>query len=228
MNKARFIAQLEQKARRDRFSLFADLLVGVDRPVAILDIGGTYEYWKELDYTILGDIEIVLLNVFPQKDVPRPFTAVVGDGRELSGYSDWEFDLAFSNSVIGHVRTFADQELMAKGIRRVGRRYFVQTPNLWFPVDWRTLVPFFHFLPVSSQAWFIRHFTVGTYPRVRGRARSLDLAGRVRNLTRRELTILFPGATIVSERFFGLKKSFMVHNMGAGKTESRSNANSID
>lgn len=209
---AAFIDRLILKARRDRFSFFARLLADLPRPLSILDVGGTYDYWQRLDYRRLGQVRLVLLNVFPQDLVVPPFTAVIGDARDLSRYSDGEFDLVFSNSVIGHVGAFADQARMASEIRRVGKRYFVQTPNHGFPLDWRTHVPCFHFLPIPWQAWCFRHFPVGTYPRIRDRATSLSLASRVRNIRKAELPILFPDATIVPERILGITKSFMIYH----------------
>ena len=217
MQKPRFISEFELMARRKRFSLFASLLSNTDchssdAPTKILDIGGTWGYWSKVNYSVLRDVEIILLNVFLQKEVQPPFKSVVGDGRNLTIYGDREFDIVHSNSVLGHVGTFQDQKSMAQEIRRIGKRYFVQTPNHRFIVDWRTLVPFFHFVPVSCQAWCFRSFSVGTYPRIRDFSRSIHQASRVRNLTLRELKMLFPDATIVHERVLGLTKSFIVHS----------------
>lgn len=80
--------------------------------------------------------KVTLLNVMPQAGID----AVLGDARDLSRYGDGEFDVVFSNSCIGHVGGFEDQLRMAREIRRVGRRYFVQTPNHGLPIDWRILV----------------------------------------------------------------------------------------
>jgi len=43
-------------------------------------------------------------------------------------YSDNEFDICFSNSVIELVGSFEDQRKFANEIRRVGRKLWVQTP----------------------------------------------------------------------------------------------------
>jgi hypothetical protein len=114
---------------------------------------------------------------------------------------------------------------MAGEIRRVGKRYFVQTPNHGFLLDWRTRVPCFHFLPVAWQAWCFRHFPVGIYPRIADRATSLRVASRIRNIRKAELPILFPGAAVVPERILGLTKSFMIHHgfaRSAGAPAARS------
>jgi hypothetical protein len=211
MRKPALIGRVESEARHARHVRFVRLLSGLQRPLSILDVGGSYDYWQQLGCADLGEVRVTLLNTYVQPDLPAPFVSVVGDARDLSRYADYSFDVVFSNSVIGHVGTFVDQQRMAAELRRVGRRYFVQTPNQGFPIDWRTLVPFFHFLPATAQAWCFHHFRVGAYERVADRAQCLNLATRIRNIRWKELAVLFPGAVVVAERFFGLTKSFMIH-----------------
>lgn len=211
MLKPQFIARIEERARRDRHTLFVGLLSPLEKPLKILDVGGTYEYWLHTDVASLGAVRIVLLNLFPQDGLPPNFSAAVGDARDLSRYADQEFDVIFSNSVLGHVGGFADKIRMASEIRRVGKRYFVQTPNHGFLIDWRTLVPCFHFLPTPIQAWCFRHFAVGTYRRVADLGTSVELASRIRNIHKRELSLLFPESRVVSERYLGMTKSFMIY-----------------
>jgi len=180
-----------------------------DRPLRILDVGGTVEYWQSMPWQELSPAEIVLLNVMPQ-DARPPFSAIVGDARDLSRYPAGTFDVVYSHSVIGHVGGFEDQRRMACELTRVGRQVIVQTPNQRFPIDWRTLMPGFHFLPLAAQAWCLQHMRVGRYARVRDRETARHLAARIRNLTRRELRTLFPGSSIEAERVCGLSKSFIV------------------
>lgn len=200
----------ENRLRRKRFLLLADLLASLPRPIRILDVGGAFGFWQILDYDRLGEIQVTLLNVYAQENLPSNFRSVVGDGRCLEAYRPEDFDVVLSNSAIGHVGAFEDQKKMAEEIRRVGRRYFVQTPNHYFPVDWRTLFPFFHFLPVKHQAWWLHHFPVAHFGRMASFPAALEWAGRVRNLTYREISSLFPDSNIVREKLFGFTKSFMV------------------
>ena len=167
---------------------------------------------------------MTVVNVFDQK----PFEGVevvIGDATSLAGFANNSFDIVFSNSVLGHVGGWARQQQMAAEVRRVGRRYFVQTPNHRFPLDWRTMVPFFHWLAPSMQAWFFQRIRVGRYQRVHDPAAAAELAVRVRNITRSELRTLFPEATIVSERVCGLTKSFMVHHGFDSCSGAQRNAN---
>jgi len=223
MKKPSFIVSLELSARRRRFRLFRELLSSIamhDRPVTIIDIGGTWAYWRQMEWSTLGDIDVVLLNISTDESVPPPFRTVTYGGCDLSQYADHEFDVVYSNSVLGHVGTIADQLQFAKEIRRIGRSYFVQTPNQHFIIDWRTLVPFFHLLPVHWQAWCFRHVSVGMYSRIHDYQASLGHATRVRNVTADELRRFFPDGTIVRERVIGLTKSFIIHAGFVGQSVS--------
>ena len=211
MAKLQLVQALEARARHGRNKFFVDLLRAVPRPLSILDVGGTVDYWRRVDFPLDTQVRIVLLNTFEQH-VDSPFESVVGDARDLSCYRDREFDVVFSNSVICLVGSFADQQCMAREIQRVGQHFFLQTPNHGFPIDWRTLIPFFHLLPIEAQAWCFEHIAVGTYRRARTRAEALIWASRVRNLRWRDLHVLFPSAEVVAERCGGFTKSFMVHN----------------
>ena len=195
-------------ARQRRHAVFLRLLDDLPHPISVLDVGGTVDYWRTVGFH--PDVDVLLLNIFPQNNLPAGFKAIVGDARDLSSFPDKHFDVVFSNSVIGHVGGFAEQQRMAREIGRVGRRYFVQTPNHGFPLDWRTLIPGFHWLPASAQAWCFRSMSVGTYPRAPDAVTAKEWATRVRNLRRRELPVCFPGATVQNERVAGLTKSFIV------------------
>ena len=189
--------------------LFLNLSRFVSRPATLLDVGGTVSFWRR---RIPDGFAITLLNLFDQEPI-EGVDVVIGDATSLAGFETNSFDIVFSNSVLGHVGGWARQQQMAGEIRRVARRYFVQTPNHGFPLDWRTMVPFFHWLPPSMQAWLFQRIPVGRYPRVYDRATADRLATRVRNITHFELKTLFPEGTIVPERVCGLTKSFIVHTV---------------
>jgi hypothetical protein len=224
MTQPGWIAQIETRARQRRHRLFTGLLPVLDRPLEILDVGGVHDYWKRAGDTAPLNANIVLFNVFSQSDLPANFSSVVGDARDLSRYADRQFDVVFSNSVIGHVGSAPDQQRMAREIRRVGVRHFVQTPNHGFPIDWRTLVPGFHFLPASAQAWCFQSFPVGRYAKVDDRHAAVELATRIRNVRKADLPVFFPGSTVVCEKFLGMTKSFMIHQGFETNAPARSEA----
>jgi len=210
MNKPSLVTRAEQRLRRKRFAFLEALLKPLARPVRILDVGGAMGFWQNLDYGRLGPVHITLLNVFEQANLPPAFTSRVGDARSLKNCSPGDYDVVVSNSVIGHVGSFADQTRMADEIQRIGRRYFVQTPNHYFPLDWRTLIPFFQLLPARQQAWWVHHCAITSFGRISPYSKALAWVACVRNLTHSELKTLFPEARIAREKVLGLTKSFMV------------------
>lgn len=200
------------RLRRRRFARFVSLLESLSRPIRILDIGGTQLFWETMQFTEQVGISVVLL------DLERPVVTypmligVTGDGRHMPQYGKGDFDVVFSNSVIEHVGSYEDQMRMAGEIRRVGRRYFVQTPNRYFPMEPHFLVPFFQFLPISLRVFLLTHFEPGWYGQgLRGDRQEAETVARsIRLLTGKELQEMFAGAIILRERFLGLTKSFVV------------------
>jgi len=192
------------RMRRRRFAVFQGLLDALPRPLRILDVGGTRSFWEQMGPAGMEGIEVVLLNL-------QAPPADRGDARDMRRYQDGEFDVVFSNSVIEHVGDYADQRRMAAEVRRVGKRYFVQTPNKHFPLEPHFLFPFYQFLPLQVRAWLIGHFNLGWRKRASSPQQALEQASSVRLLTRSELGRLFPGGTILDEKLWGLTKSFMVH-----------------
>ena len=200
------------RMRRRRFGLFLGLLDGLRRPVKILDVGGTEGFWEMMGFFPSEEIEITLLNVVPIQ-VSRPyFRTAVGDARDMSEFTNGEFDVVFSNSVIEHVGALDDQRKMASEIRRVGDRYFVQTPNWWFPMEPHFLIPVFHWLPAQVRAWLLTRFALGRMPKIRDRAAALAMVEGIHLLTRRRVRKLFPEGVLYRERLFGLTKSFIVYD----------------
>lgn len=202
---------LSSRLRRRRFAFFLQLLEGLPRPLRILDVGGTRHFWNNMHFDPGGTVEIVLLNlsVVP---VNQPWLqSVVGDARSLPQYEDGAFDLVFSNSVIEHVGSWEDQQRMAAEVRRVGQRYFVQTPNYYFPLEPHFLFPGFQFLPVEARIWLITHFKLGWHRRYTDRAAAAQAIAHTRLLKRRELEQLFPDAQIYQEKLLGLSKSYVAY-----------------
>ena len=149
------------RLRRRRFQLFERLLGQIPKPVRILDIGGTEAFWRTVGFVSVSDVHITLLNVSPQPVSLANFTSIVGDARDLGGFADGSVDVVYSNSVIEHVGGHGDQRRMADEVRRVGVRYFIQTPNRCFPLEPHFVFPFFQFLPIGLRVWLLRHADLG-------------------------------------------------------------------
>lgn len=120
---------------------------------------------------------------------------VVGDARAMP-FADSEFDVVWCNSLIEHIDP-ADRAKVAAEIRRVAPRWWVQTPNRWFPVEPHVLLPLFQFLPRGARRRLWRFGASG------------EPFHDIPLLDARELKALFPESRIVRERFGPLTKSLI-------------------
>jgi hypothetical protein len=204
------------KLRNQRLDLFKNLLrqVDADDSIRILDIGGREEFWKSsgiLDD--IPDLEVTLLNVDidQMKLCNLNLKTVIGDARAMPEFHDQEFDIVFSNSVIEHVGNANDKRRMSEEIRRVGKRYFIQTPNRFFPIEPHFVFPCFQFLPLQLQVWLIMNFKLGWYSKINDRKLARKLVSRITLLSRKEFGELFPGANMYDEKIFILTKSFIAY-----------------
>ena len=185
--------------------------LGISPETRVLDVGGTADSWRLLS----EPPRVTLLNM-PRagEEVGAGASWVAGDGRSMP-FRDGAFDVVFSNSVIEHVGDRRSQARFAGEAMRVGRQYWVQTPNRWFPMEQHLLLPVVHWLPRSWQRvlaprlslahialrlspdrreFYMRHYLEDVH--------LLDAAG---------LRALFPGGKLVRERFCGWTKSLVIH-----------------
>lgn len=171
----------------------------------VIDVGGRESMWRTVELSP----RVTLVNTEAAEQSGGDFDYVHGDGRNLP-FFDAAFDLAFSNSVIEHLGTLADQRQFAQEMMRVGRRVYCQTPNRWFPVEFHFLGLFIHWLPRKWFTYFVhRHLTLRGVLAKPTPEQSTELRSEIRLLTRRELAELFPGCKIRSERILGWPKSFI-------------------
>jgi len=187
--RTRVASSLARRARAKRRRMYLDLIRPGEQE-SVLDVG-------------CGDQGLATLNVpgavtgadrDPRPDYPG-HDFVRADARELP-FSDGQFDVVYSNSLLEHVPP-SDRQRVAAEISRVGRRLFVQTPNRRFPVEPHALLPLVHWLPrrLGRRLW------------------SLGVTGEpfedIQLLDARELRRLFPDAEIVRERAGPLTKSLI-------------------
>jgi hypothetical protein len=200
---------LSHRLRERRFRLFERFAASLPRPMRIIDVGGTNEFWEQRGWAGRSDVEITLVNLEAAERRHANIVPTAGDATDMSEHDDDSFDIAFSNSVIEHLFTFENQGRMAAEVRRVASAaYWVQTPNYWFPIEPHFLVPAWHWLPEDTRVAILRRRGVGWA----GRCPDADFARKVveehRLMRRHELARLFPDARIVGERFGGLVKSW--------------------
>ncbi|MCH8851029.1 MAG: methyltransferase domain-containing protein [Planctomycetes bacterium] len=130
-------------------------------------------------------------------------------------FEDQSFDIVYCNSVIEHVtdqkfenqwdflqKAHQHQRRFASEVMRVGRGYFVQTPNRHFPIESHALLPFVGYLPARqnmSLARILKKYWIKKW------------FGEFHLLTRKDMKDYFPDATIIPERFCGFVKSWIAY-----------------
>lgn len=145
-------------------------------------------------------------------------TAVLDQSGRLP-FADGQFDIVFCSSVIEHVTiakdhlddirsgpafrssSWAHQQQFADEVRRVSKRYFVQTPNKWFLIESHTWLP----MPIVILPRRLQLRLVSWTNRWWIKPTQVDW----NLLTRRDMETLFPDARIISERAFGACKSLI-------------------
>jgi len=190
-------------------------LLGLDHSTSVLDVGGTPLNWTLLDVRP----RVTLLNIRPERDEGHAgLEYVIGDARQLP-FADASFDVVFSNSVIEHVGTREQQRHFAEEVRRVGRRYWVQTPNRWYPIETHLLTPLLHFLPKKLQEKVARRWTLwDLIERPEPDRREFYIEHYLNSvclLTARELRALFPCGQLLRERHLCFTKSLIVARSGS-------------
>jgi SAM-dependent methyltransferase len=148
--------RISLRSRRRKFALFMETMAPTAE-TTVLDVGAddvgfgqggceTSNFFEELypwpqQITALGLTEGERFRAaFPGVRYVR------ADALELP-FADDSFDVVFSNAVIEHVGDRERQRRFVAEALRVGRRAFITTPNLWFPVEVHTRLPLVHWLP---------------------------------------------------------------------------------
>lgn len=181
--------------------------------VRIIDIGGTRDYWRIVpDETLRKHRTHVTVVNLPGATQPTDddfFSFVEGDACDLQGFKNKSFDIAHSNSVIEHVGDWERMVQFSSELERVADRYFVQTPNFWFPVEPHFITPFFQFLPEPIRVWMVLHFNLGHIPKMKSVSAAVRSVQGAHLVDRRMFGELFRDAQIIRERMLFLTKSFI-------------------
>jgi hypothetical protein len=203
--------------RSRRLAKFEALCAPLPRPLRIIDVGGTTAFWEQRGWAGREDVHITLINLFAEPVTVSNIVSVAGDATKLDGFADKSFDVAFSNSVIEHLFTFESQGAMAREVARVGRAYWVQTPNYWFPIEPHFHVPGWQWMPASVRVAMLRRFRCGWRGPCPDAAEAKKLVDEVRLLTGSELRRLFPTGSVWPERYMGLVKSWVAYEGFPGR-----------
>lgn len=207
---------LEFKFRAKRFRAIQALIEAVlaERGRCdILDLGGTETYWLIGDRFIRENrcrITITIVNT-EEQTLRRTdqFRFLCGDATKPDLFAGRQFDLVHSNSLIEHVGSWRQMAMFAANVRRLASRYYVQTPNYWFPYEPHFRVPGFQFLPKAMRARLIMRYALGFFPRITERSEANQIVLHHQLLSTRQMRALFPDGVISHEKFMRTNKSII-------------------
>lgn len=200
--------------RRRRFAMIEPLLRQIHNEkgrCSVIDVGGREEYWSPV-LPLLSECNVHITVVNLEKTQPKPgrhFDFAYGNACDLAQYADQGFDLVHSNSLIEHVGRWDDMKRCAGEMRRLAKRYYVQTPYFWFPLEPHFRVPFFHWMPEQVRARLVRNFQVGYFNRAQTLDQAMQNVQSAVLLDKLQMIELFPDATVRFERVAGLPKSLI-------------------
>jgi hypothetical protein len=212
---------LGSKLRRKRFKYIEELVRQVlsnNAECKIVDVGGTANYWNLMTPALLAKCRITISNVEtikwgadPKESTPKlgVFDFHCGDGRDLREFETNEFDIYHSNSVIEHVGNYDCMSMFAAEARRVGRLYYVQTPNLWFPIEPHIGAPLLHWLPKPLRAKLMTQFDIGFHKRFTTLSEAYSYVDFIELINSDSMLSLFPNGYLIKERFLLLPKSLI-------------------
>lgn len=157
-----FIRRLSLAARMQTFRLFMDTLAP-GPTTTVLDVGVSldvespeanvleqfYPYREQLVCAGIGDGSTV------QRTYPGVGFVEIAPHVSLP-FADGQFDIAYSNAVVEHTGSRADQRAFVHELCRVAKRVFVVVPNRLFPVEHHTGLPLVHYLPLRTFRGLLR------------------------------------------------------------------------
>lgn len=204
------------RAREKMFARFA-AVVPFDATTPVVDIGVTpdreladsnfferlYPHPERLTATSIEDA------AFLEEQYPGlRFVRTTGS---VLPFEDGAFGIAFSSAVLEHVGDRAAQRQFVHEVCRVADRFFLTTPNRWFPVEVHTFIPLIHWLPQRWHQAILRRLGKQFW----AETANLNLLGA------RELLALFPPGTDVTlsrHRTLGWCSNLVVHGRSARRT----------
>jgi hypothetical protein len=191
MNK--LFSYLPTKSRQEKFRLFVRLMKPTPA-MHILNVGASgpncafAEQFESL-YEHPNQVTGGGISLSEVQDYRHSFPGVktlVFDGCALP-FRDKSFDVVYSNAVIEHLADHDAQQRFAAEVVRVGRGWFVTTPNLYYPVEPHYHLPLVQFLPQSWQRSLVKNLGRTPY-------------GNLNLLTKRRLQRLLPDGDVIGCR----------------------------
>jgi hypothetical protein len=174
----------------------------------VIDLGGGPQLWKLAKGLGLTVPQVTVVNILPPWDsLPECLRWVIADAC-AAPFPDTSFDIVFSNSLVEHLPVLARKKFAAE-VHRLGRGYFVQTPDKSFPIEPHFMTPFIHWLPKNRRRKLVRNFTTWGLLTRPTRDRGDGIVDEIELLNKAEMKGLFPSATLVAEKWAGMSKSIV-------------------
>jgi ubiquinone/menaquinone biosynthesis C-methylase UbiE len=185
--------------RERRLRFFIEALVREGE--RILDVGYGYGQFENQLVEFGVQNQVIALDIVP-RDVSKHsnVTAFVVANAAHLPFTERSIDVVYCNSLLEHVGDKHIQRQVFAEIERVGRKFFVQTPNRHFPIKPHHLLPFFQYWPRPVQRWVGQNI-LGHYEEVWLMDRK----------AMKELANIGRGIVIWEEKVMGLTKSFTLY-----------------
>lgn len=188
--------------------------------ISILDIGGTTNYWamnlKYLPKGMVNHIDVVNLPPYESQHSKIDGVSVhafAGDALKPETFSDTQYDLVHSNSVIEHVGNLPAQAFFARSVYALGDYHWIQAPAKSFPLEPHFYFPYFAYLPLSVKSLLVRNFNMGFYPKEAEWLKSRILCEGTRLPTKKEFERLFAKSVTFPEKVLFFSKSYIATNL---------------
>ena len=201
------ITRFNIAGRKKFFRAFMDSMAPTEE-TTILDVGVTpdqtaadsnfFEKW----YPWSERITATSIEDASHLEAAHPgLTFIRTDGERLP-FADRQFDIVFSTAVIEHVGDREHQRLFMAELLRVSKRFFLTTPNRWYPVELHTYVPLLHWLPQHHHQRALQRLGKDDW----STTDNLNLLGR------KDLLALFPpqvDPAVSGIRLFGMRSNLI-------------------
>lgn len=211
-----------EKWSNEKFKFFLDK-IELNKHATILDLGGGDGSYMDHFDSILRDYNVTISDIDRtalDRAKKKGYETIVIDGSsENLPYSNKEVDCIFCNSVIEHItipknqlwsiqgnsndffrNSFNIQKKFAYEIRRCAKKYYVQTPHKYFPIESHTWFPFIGYLNRRNQLVIVKILNKFWIKKTQP---DWNL------LTEKDMKLLFPDAEIYILKKFGFKKEII-------------------
>jgi SAM-dependent methyltransferase len=201
------ITSFSLAVRRKFYQSFVDAMAPTPE-TTILDVGVTpdqttadsnylekwYPYPERLSATSIEDASYLM--------AAHPGLTFIQTSADRLPFPDRHFDVVFSSAVIEHTGDRQRQQQFLSELLRVSGRFFITTPNRWFPLELHTFLPVLHWLPQHQHQRILRRLGQSSW----ARTENLNL------LDQRSLRSLFPPGvvpTVAGPRILGIRSNLI-------------------